>query len=85
MSRAPLVRALRATQRAREHAECHPLRYVRWRPWQEEYLACRDPRKLLRLGNGPGKAQPTDAPVLTPTGWCLIGHRRAHDGAGQCV
>lgn len=63
-ARAALLALLRGTGGLVDHVARHPLDYARWTEPQAEYLACRAPRKLLRIGNGGGKSRVALADVV---------------------
>lgn len=52
----PIVGCIAACDNLQEHVDEHPLDYTIWTEPQAEYLASRDRRKLLRMGNGGGKS-----------------------------
>lgn len=56
-----------------------PVDTIAWTLPQAEFLSCDYPFALWLDGNQLGKAQPVDAPVLTPNGWRAIGDLVAGD------
>lgn len=62
--RALLLGLVLASEGLADHVAQHPLSYSQWTEPQAEYLAARNPKKLLRMGNGGGKSHVALADVV---------------------